>query len=73
MSDIRSNGQHERIFLFAIEEPHLNIGITTRGCCPEPMHPVDDSHGVAMHQDRRQGHVQLSQYEYADVFPIFTR
>jgi hypothetical protein len=54
MPDVVAHRTNERLLLRAIEELHLDFGVTPRGSRPHPVHPVDHPHRRPVHDYGRQ-------------------
>jgi hypothetical protein len=60
--DVGADREHEGVLVAAVEEDHVDRVLTAQPRRTEPVHPVDDAHGRAVHQDRRQGAVRFGQH-----------
>src|SRR5215470_1378880 len=54
MGDVRPDGGYERFVGVAVEELDLYALVAPQLCRAQTMHPVDDSHGLSVHDNRRQ-------------------
>ena len=53
VGDVETYGEHERLGLVAVEEPHRNGRPAAPDRRLEPVRPVDDAQGGPVHDDRR--------------------
>jgi hypothetical protein len=57
-------GGYERLVRVAVEELDLYAVVAAQLRRAQTMHPVDDSHGLPVHDNRRLLDARLSQYSY---------
>jgi len=58
---VRLYCQEERRSLFAFEEDNVDGSVPARYGSMQPMHPVDYTHGLSVHTDRRQIRLHLGE------------
>lgn len=64
MGDVRPDGGYERLVGVAVEELDLYALVAPQLRRAETMHPVDDSHGLPVYDNRRPVDARLSQHGY---------
>ena len=52
VGDVGTHREDERVVLVAVEVTDRDQGLPTQPRGPQPVHPVDDPHGLAVHGDR---------------------
>jgi hypothetical protein len=64
MGDVRTDGGYERLAVVTVEELDLYALVTALLRRAQTMHPVDDSHRLPVHDNRRPLDARFGQHGY---------
>lgn len=70
MLDILLDCENKGISFITVEEPHLDLVLTTQHSSTQSMHSVDNAHGGAVHDNRRKRHFRFG--ERSDVIGVLS-